>query len=63
MISRITDKIMPEIEEYQKRPLENCYPIIFLDAIHCKVRENSAYTMRAVYMVVGYDMLGHKDLL
>jgi len=63
MVSMITDKIIPEITEYQSRHLEKCYPIIFLDAIHCKVRCNGAYGMRAVYMVVWYDMQWHKDML
>lgn len=41
MISKITNKILPTIEEWQNRPLERVYPIVFLDAIHCNVRENA----------------------
>lgn len=63
MISAITDKIMPQIIDYQTRWLEKCYPIVFLDAIHCKVRQNGTYSMKAVYMVVGYDVKWHKDML
>jgi len=52
MVSAITDKILPDIEKRQTRPLESCYPCLFLDAIHCKVKENEVYVNKAVYMVI-----------
>lgn len=62
-VSNITDQIMPLIEERQSRPLDSCYPIIFLDAIHCKVKENEVYVNKAVYMVVWYNINWMKDVL
>lgn len=62
-ISRITDQIVPVVQERQNRPLQACYPVLFLDAIHCKVKENGTYKNKAVYLIVGYDLQGHKDVL
>lgn len=63
MVSTITDKILPTIDERQSRPLQACYPILFMDAIHCKVKENEAYVSKAVYMVVWYAIDGMKEVL
>jgi len=63
MVSNITDKILPLIEERQSRPLNSCYPIIFLDAIHCKVKENELYVTKAVYFVVWYSFDWMKEIL
>jgi len=46
LVSNITDKILPEIQEWQGRSLESCYPIIYLDAVHFKIRENSRVESR-----------------
>ena len=62
-VSTITDRVIPLVDERQSRPLENCYPVIFLDAIHCKVKENEVYVSKAVYMIVGYSVEGFKDVL
>lgn len=62
-ISSITDKIIPEIEQWQSRPLESMYPIVWLDAIHYKVRENNAIKSKAVYCLIGLNREGIKDLL
>lgn len=62
-ITAITDKILPEIEQWQTRPLEEVYPIVWLDAIHYKVREDNAIKAKAVYCLIGVDRDGEKDLL
>lgn len=62
-ITSITDKILPEIEQWQTRPLESIYPILWLDAIHYKVREDNAIKTKAVYCLIGLNREGVKDLL
>lgn len=62
-ITSITDKIVPEIEEWQTRSLESIYPIVWLDAIHYKVREDNAIKTKAVYCLIGVNREGIKDLL
>ena len=52
MISDITDKIIPEIQEWQKRKLENVYPIVFIDATHFHVRDNGQIVKKAAYVVL-----------
>lgn len=63
MVSKITNKILPSIEEWQNRPLEPVYPIVFLDAIHYNVRENSIIVKKAVYLALGYTEEGFKEIL
>ena len=62
-ITAITDKIIPEIEEWQTRSLESVYPIVWMDAIHYKVREDNAIKSKAVYCLIGINRQGIKDLL
>ena len=62
-ISQITDKVLPIIAEWQNRPLKAFYPILYLDAIHFKVRHEGKYTTRAFYTVYSVDWEGHRDLL
>lgn len=62
-ITSITDKILPEIERWQSRPLESVYPIVWLDAIHYKVREDNSIKTKAVYCLIGINRDGIKDLL
>lgn len=62
-ISRITDRINDELEAWKNRPLESVYAIIFLDAIHYKVRENREVKTKAVYTVLGVDLEGNRDVL
>lgn len=63
-ISRITDKVWPEIQSWRNRGLEDVYPIVWLDAIHYKVKdEKGAAVSRAVHNVLGVDRHGFKDLL
>ena len=62
-ISRITDKILPIVKEWQERPLEDVYAVVFMDAIHYHVRNEGRIVKRAVYIAIGIDMDGHKDVL
>jgi len=62
-ITSITDKILPEVEQWQTRPLESVYPILWLDAIHYKVRQDNAIKTKAVYCLIGLNREGVKDLL
>jgi transposase-like protein len=62
-VSKITDKIIPLITEWQSRPLERVYPIVYLDAIHFKVRKDNRIINKAAYSVLGITMDGLKDIL
>ena len=62
-ISEVTNKIFPEISEWQSRPLEPIYPLVFLDAIHYKVRAEGRIVAKAAYLVLGIDCQGRKDIL
>ena len=62
-ISSITDRIIPEIKEWQNRPLESVYPVVWLDAMHYKVREDNQVKSKAVYSVLGVTMDGIKEVL
>lgn len=63
LISKITDKILPEVNEWQNRPLETVYPIIYFDGIVFKSRKDNQIINKCVYTVLGIDMEGHKDIL
>ena len=63
MVSKITDRIVPEIKEWQNRALEPMYPFVFMDAIHYKVREDGHILNKAAYVVLGIDIEGNKDIL
>ncbi len=63
LVSHSTDKLLPRITEWQQRPLAGCYPVVFLDAIYYKVREDGRVVTKAAYMVVGIDLAGYKDVL
>lgn len=63
-ISNITDKVWPEIKSWRSRPLDSIYPIVWMDAIHYKVRDdNGATVSRAIYNIIGINKDGYKDLL
>ncbi len=62
-MSEITDKIIPELEQWQARPLEPVYSIVWFDAIHYKVREQGAVKSKAVYNVLAVNMDGERELL
>ena len=63
MVSKITDRIMPSVKEWQQRPLETVYPFVFMDAIHYKIREDGRIINRAAYIVLGVTVEGNKDIL
>lgn len=63
LISKVTDKIFPLVAEWQSRPLDKVYPIIYLDAIHFKVRKENRIINKAAYTVLGINMSGIKDIL
>lgn len=62
-VSKTTDKILPVIREWQNRPLESVYAMVMLDAIHYKVREDGIVVKKAVYIGIGTDLEGKKDVL
>lgn len=62
-IGRITDKIIPLVQEWQSRPLSEVYPIVWLDAIHYKVREDGRVITKAVYSIIGTNSDGYKEVL
>ena len=62
-VSRITDKILPIAKEWQQRPLESVYAVAFLDAIHYHVRSEGQIVKKAVYIAIGIDLDGKKDVL
>ena len=63
LISSITDKILPEIQEWQSRPLEPIYVIAWLDCIHVKIRMDGKVKNRAVYNILGLNLEGKKEIL
>lgn len=62
-ISQITDKVLPEIQEWRTRSLQSFYPVVYLDAIHFKVRQDGRYSNSAFYTVYSIDWEGNRDLL
>ena len=65
MISVVTDRLIPELKQWQQRPLEVVYPFIWLDAIHYKIKDkdSSHYVSKAVYTILGLNCEGQKELL
>jgi transposase-like protein len=63
MVSKITDRILPEIKEWQSRPLNPMYPFVFMDCIHYKVRDEGRVISRAAYIVLGISIEGQKEIL
>ena len=62
-VSKITDKLLPVIRDWQNRTLESVYAMVMLDAIHYKVREDGIVVKKAVYIAIGTDLEGRKDVL
>lgn len=62
-LSHITDQVLPVVEQWRSRPLDEVYPIIWMDAIHYKVRHEGQIQSRAVYCVLALDCYGQKQLL
>lgn len=63
LISNITNKLLPVIQEWQSRPLSEVYAVVFMDAIHYKVRQEGQIRSKAAYIVLGIDLEGKKDIL
>lgn len=63
VISSVTDKLIPELEQWRQRPLDSHYPIVWLDAIHYKVKENGRYASKAIYTILALNMQGKKEIL
>ena len=63
MVSDITDRLLPQIEDWQKRPLDEVYPIVFIDAVHFSVRDNGQIRKLAAYVILAVSMTGHKEVL
>ena len=62
-MTKITDRLLPELEEWRQRPLEKAYSILYLDAIHFKIREEGKVVHKAVYSLLAIDSNGTKDIL
>ena len=62
-VSAVTDKLIPELKAWQQRPLDSHYPIVWLDAIHYKVKEDGRYISKAVYTLLALNMEGKKEIL
>jgi len=63
LVSKITDKIMPEVREWQSRPLDDVYPVVFFDGVWFKGRADGKVTKKCVYSVLGITVEGKKDIL
>ena len=63
LVSKISEKIMPDVTAWQNRPLEAVYLFVFMDAIHYTVKENHQYITKAAYVVLGINLDGQKDIL
>lgn len=59
-ISDVTDKILPQIEDWQNRPLEEVYPVVYIDAIHYSVREDGVIRKLAAYVILGLTLEGKR---
>lgn len=63
MVSDITDSLLPQIEDWQKRPLDEVYSIVFIDAVHFSVRDNGQIRKLAAYVILAVSLTGHKEVL
>jgi len=63
MVSDITDRLLPQIHDWQQRPLDEVYPIVFIDAVHFSVRDNHIVKKLAAYIVLGISADGKKEVL
>lgn len=63
LISTVTDGVMDEVKQWQSRPLDAVYPVIYLDCIHAKVRDAGSVRTKAIYLAIGINMEGHKEIL
>lgn len=63
MVTAITDKVIPKIREWQKRPLDDVYPVVFVDATYFYVKDEGSVGKKAVYIILGINSQGYKDVL
>jgi len=63
LISTVTDGVMDEVKQWQSRPLDSVYPVIYLECIHAKVRDAGSVRAKAIYLAIGINMEGHKEIL
>src|SRR5439155_579453 len=63
LISRVTDAVMDDVREWQQRPLDDVYPVVFLDALVLKIREGGSVQRRACYLALGVTVEGERDVL
>jgi putative transposase len=63
LISRVTDAVVEDVREWQQRPLEDVYPVLFLDCLVVKIRENGTVQRRACYLALGVTLEGERDVL
>src|SRR6476620_5240644 len=63
LISRVTDAVLEEVREWQNRPLDAVYPVVFFDALRVKIRDESVVRNKAVYLALALDCEGHKHVL
>src|SRR5690606_16677922 len=62
-LNAVTDKLLPELESWRERDLDAVYPIVWLDAIHYKIKENGRFVSKAVYTILALNLEGKKELL
>ena len=63
LVNKISERILSEVKEGQDRPLEACYPFVFMNAIHYKIREDHQMVIKAVYVILGINEAGSKRSL
>lgn len=63
VISRVTDKVLETVRQWQQRPLEDTYPVIWMDGISFKVKTERGYKAKVIYLVIGLNLQGHKEVL
>ena len=63
LISTVTDGVLDEVKQWQSRPLDAVYPVVYLDCIHAKVRDAGSVRAKAIYLAIGINMEGHKEIL
>jgi putative transposase len=62
-LNAVTDKLLPELQAWRERDLDAIYPIVWLDAIHYKIKENGRYVSKAIYTILGLNIEGKKELM
>jgi putative transposase len=63
LISRVTDAVLDEVKDWQSRPLDAVYPVVFFDAMRVKIRDESVVRAKAIYVALALDCEGHKEVL